>query len=593
MSQEASAQHSPGTARLRILTLLILLFALLLASRLYFIQIISGESFRAKAEHQYIAGVSYFDRGSIYFSTKDGALIPGATVKTGFTLSINPKILSGRIDLETIYSRINSIIPIERESFFAKASKSGDPYEELAKRLGKNEAEKISGEKISGVSVARERWRYYPGGEMASHALGLVGYSSTGDEQAGRYGLERFYEGILKREGDEVFVNFFAEIFSNIRSVVDDDAALEGDVVTSIEPSVEAFLEKVLREVAEKYSSKLSGGIIIDPKTGEIIAMAVVPSFDPNSPQNEESSAIFSNPLIENRYEMGSIVKALTFASALEAKAITAKTTYNDPGCQTLNTKTFCNYDLRSHGNRVTMQEVLNNSLNTGAAYAALRMGPKNFRDAFLKFGIDEKTGVDLPNEGDSLVSNLNTLRELETAQASFGQGIALTPIAMVRSLSALANGGTLITPHLAKEVKYKIGTTKTLAYKPEEERARAISQETSTEISRMLTEVVDRSLRLGSMRLENYSIAAKTGTAQIASPGGGYYDDRFLHSFFGYFPSYDAKFLIFLFSYEPRGAQFASETLTDAFFHTAKFLITYYDIPPDRTSAPPPPSNL
>lgn len=573
---------------MRILSILILSFALVLVVRLYFVQIVSGSDYEVKAEHQYVAGEDFFDRGTIFFTTKTGDLVPGASIKQGFVLHINPNILSKRNDLENIYELINQIAPLDKEEFLIKARKQDDQYEALIKRLPIEIAEKIQALKVSGVAVTRERWRVYPGKSMAAHAVGLIGYS--GDILAGRYGLERFYEPILKREGDKTFVNFFAEIFSNIKKTVKDDESLEGDVVTTIEPSIQAYLESELQKVTEKYSPDFTGGIVINPKTGEIFAMGFTPTFDPNSPQSEKSASVFSNRLVEDRYEMGSILKALTMSIGLDTGSITSKTTYNDPGCMTLNTKTFCNFDGKSRGSGVSMQTVLNQSLNTGATFVALRTGNSKFSDMMLKFGLDTTTGIDLPNEGKSLVSNLRTNRDLEIAQASFGQGIALTPIITVRALSAIANGGTLITPHLAREVRYKIGTSRTLSYPSEEERPRVLKPETSVEISRMLTEIVDRSLRNGGVRLDNYSIAAKTGTAQIAkSGGGGYYDDRYLHSFFGYFPSYDPQFLIFLYTYDPKGVQFASETLTDTFINTAKFLINYYDIPPDREAPPPP----
>ncbi len=152
-----------------------------------------------------------------------------------------------------------------------------------------------------------------------------------------------------------------------------------------------------------------------------------------------------------------------------------------------------------------------------------------------------------------------------------------------------LANGGYLVTPHLVKEIDYKIGTKKTISYPKGEQ---VLKPETSEEISRMLTEVVDTALKNGDVRLPNYSVAAKTGTAQIAN-SGGYYEDRYLHSFFGYFPSYDPKFLVFLYTYYPKNVQYASETLTDTFIDITKFLINYYNIPPDRDAPPPPTVHL
>lgn len=570
--------------RLRLVSVFIILFALFIIGKLYLIQIVSKEFYAEAAESQYI-DANRFDRGSIFFTTKDGDNVPVASVKTGSTLFINPKNLVGT-DLEKVYDALNAITELERETFFVKAAKVEDPYEVLAQRLPANIAEKIRALKINGVGVASERWRIYPGETSAAHVIGLIGF--LGDELGGRYGLESFYEEVLRRDKDELFVNFFAEIFSNIKKAVSVEESPEGDIVSTIEPSVETYLEAELNDVMETYGSDFTGGVIINPMTGEIIAMALTPSFNPNSFQGESSTAIFRNRIVEDRYEMGSILKAVTLAIGLDTGVITAKNTYNDPGCMTLNTRTFCNYDGKSHGTVVSMQTVLSKSLNTGAANIVLRVGSAKFSELMLDFGFEDITGIDLPNEGKSLVSNLRAGRDLETAQASFGQGIALTPIMTVRALSALANGGTLITPHLVKEIRYKLGPVKTVAHPPEEERVRVLKPETSAEISRMLTEVVDRTLRNGEVRLDQYSIAAKTGTAQVAKPGGGgYYEDVYLHSFFGYFPAYDPEFLVFLYTYHPKDVQFASETLTDAFINTTKFLINYYNIAPDREAPP------
>lgn len=569
--------------RLRLMSLGIILFAIVLIGKLYLVQIVNGATFEEKAQHQYVSTANFFDRGTIFFSPKEGSLLPAATLKSGLILAINPQIISKDQNLDEIYEKINAVVPLDKKIFLEKVKKTDDPYEELARKLPNDIESKISNLNIKGLSTYKHKWRLYSSDEMAAQTLGFIGYK--GDDLSGRYGLERYYENVLGRSGDDAFVNFFAEIFSNIKKGVDDKEDLEGDIVTTIEPTIESYLEEQLKKVNEQYHSEFTGGIVINPKTGEIFAIAMDPTFNPNDLSGVKDPSIFSNKFVEDRYEMGSIIKPLTMAAGIDSGAVTRRTTYNDPGCMTLNKKTFCNYDLQSHGSNLPMQVVLNKSLNTGVAFVVRRMGNNVFRDYLLKFGLGETTGIDLPNEGSSLISNLNTKRDLEMAQASFGQGIALTPLITVRALSTLANGGTLIHPHLVKEIKYKIGTSKIIEYPPGE---RVIKPETSEEISRMLTEVVDYSLRGGQVRLPNYSIAAKTGTAQIAK-AGGYYEDRYLHSFFGYFPSYDPKFLIFLYTYYPKDVKYASETLTDTFINMAKFLINYYDIPPDREAPPPP----
>ncbi len=576
-------------SRLRFFSIAIMFFALVLITKLYFVQIVSGETFRAKADHQYVAGADFFDRGSIFFSAKGGNLVPAATVKSGFTLAMSPKVLATEPDVTSIYQKLSAVSPLEENVFMQKAAKTSDPYEELAKRLSPETAIKIKELSLPGISLYKDSWRVYPGNTMAAQEVGFVGYGGAGgNELAGRYGLERFYEGVLKRSPDDAFVNFFAEVFSDIKKTVTSDESLEGDVVTTIEPTVQAMLEGELKKVENEYHSEFTGGIVIDPRNGEIYAMGLDPTFDLNDPNTADNVGVYSNKLVEDRYEMGSIIKALTMAAGLDSGAVTPKTTYNDPGCETLNKKTFCNYDNQSHGSNLPMQVVLNKSLNTGVAFVVRKMGNNAFRNYMLAYGLASTTGIDLPNEGKSLVSNLHSPRDLEYAQASFGQGIALTPIQTVRALSTIANGGYLITPHLAKQIKYKIGTSKTIEYEKE---GPIFKEGTSQAISKMLTEVVDTALKNGEVRLPNYSIAAKTGTAQIARPGGGgYYEDHYLHSFFGYFPAYDPHFLVFLYTFYPKNVEYASETLTDSFIDMAKFLLNYYNIPPDR-SAPPPPT--
>jgi len=212
----------------------------------------------------------------------------------------------------------------------------------------------------------------------------------------------------------------------------------------------------------------------------------------------------------------------------------------------------------------------------------ATKIGPERFRDYFLNhYKLGTETGIDLPGEVHGLVQNLQSPRQVEYATAAFGQGIALTPVETVRALASLGNGGFLVTPHLVRAIKYDSGVTRALSWG---EPVPTLKPGTSVAISRMLTAVVDTTLAHGTLKMERYSIAAKTGTAQMADPnGGGYYADKYLHSFFGYFPSYAPKFVVFLFATEPKGAPYSSQTWAPPFGSLVKFLINYYNIPPDR----------
>ena len=567
----------PGTRRIRLLSIVFILVTILLIVRLFSLQIINGALYNKKANKQYVTSVGdLFDRGSILFKKKDGTIVSGATVTSGFKLVINPTLLL--TDTETLYQQLNTITPIDHDNFITRAGKVTDSYEEIKHHLTKEEADTITALKIKGISIEGENWRFYPGGRLASPVIGFMSYS--GDVFTGRYGLERSYNDVLSIKGDKVSINFFAEIFSSISKTLFSNKEKQGDIVTTIEPTVQAKLEQELRSVMTTESPDSVGGIVIDPKTGAIIAMAHMPDFDSNNLKDEKNVNVFSNPMIENVFEMGSIVKPLTMAAGLDAGVVTADTKYDDKGFVVFNGSKIWNFDKKGRG-VIPMQEVLNQSLNTGAAFVMQKLGRDQFRNYMLSYGIGQKTGIDLPNEAQDLVNNLQSTRDVEYATASFGQGIALTPIATVSALSVLANGGYLIHPHMVSEIDYKDGTTDKITFPLGKQ---VLKESTHQEITRMLVKAVDTALAGGKLKLEHYSLGAKTGTAQIAKDGGGgYYDDRYLNSFFGYFPAYDARFLVFMYVVHPRVNQFAGQTLANPFLETVKFLISYYQIPPDR----------
>ncbi|MDQ5893693.1 MAG: hypothetical protein QG640_705 [Patescibacteria group bacterium] len=569
--------NSNSVLRIRLIVIGICCCALIIIGKLYWVQIVQGEVYSEKADRQYVRpAVSNFDRGSIFFTSKDGIKVAAATVKDGYTLSISPKLIKDPIN---VYEALSQYLKLDKDSFIDKASKEGDSYEEIQKRMDRTVGQSIAALKIPGVDVQKESWRIYPGDSLAAQTIGIIGLDKQ-NKLAGRYGLESFYEDLLTRTTLSSNVNFFAELFSGIKKSVFDGDSRGGDVQITIEPTVESYLEKTLVDTKKKWNSDSIGGIIMDPKTGEIYAMSQLPTFNPNDLSNIKDVGIFSNSLVEDSYEMGSIIKPLTMAAGIDSGAITAKSTYKDEGFLTLSGRKISNYDGKARG-VIPMQEILSQSLNVGVAYIVSKMGSGNFSEYFLKFGFGEKTGIDQPNEQKGLVKNLVTQRDVEVATASYGQGIAMTPIQTIRGLSVLANGGMLVTPHMAKTIEYTDGTSQAAEFP---EPIRVLKKETVDDVTNMLIKVVDTALKQGDVKMEHYSIAAKTGTAQIADPvNGGYYDDRYLHSFFGYFPAYNPKFIVFLYHVHPKGAEFASETLTDPFIQLAKLLINYYEIPPDR----------
>ncbi|MEI6660399.1 MAG: penicillin-binding protein 2, partial [bacterium] len=511
---------------------------------------------------------------NIFFSEKDGTLAAAASITSGFKVALKTADV---IDPEGLYNALAPYLTMDHDAFMTHATKKNDPYEEVATHLTREKANNIEALKAPGVTIYKDNWRSYPGGSLASHDIGFIAYNDK-NEKVGQYGIERFYNDILSKSKDEAYVNVFAEVFSNIRDSVGESRS-QGDVVTTIEPSLQHVLEQELGTAMTKWNADLAGGIIINPNTGEIYAMASLPEFDLNDFASAPKD-IYRNPNVESVFEFGSVIKPLVMSAALNEGVVTPETTYIDKGSVTVNKKVISNFDKKARG-LATMQTVLDQSLNTGMVFVESKLGNDRFRKYMKAYGIGEKTGIDLPSETSGLIKNLESPRDIEYANASFGQGIALTPVEAVRAFSSIANGGYLVTPHIGKEIKYEEGTSKALTFPKGTDQL--IKSETSDTITRMLVHVFE-AYDSGAHKMEHYSIASKTGTAQIALESGrGYYPDRHTHSFFGYFPAYDPKFLVFMYIKNPKQVKYASQTLIPPFVDLAKFILNYYNVPPDR----------
>ncbi len=237
--------------RLYVVSGLVVFAVVVFIAKLFYLQIIHGHQYEQLADRQYVTNSSnLFDRGSIYFTSKDGDQVSAATTKSGFKVTINLTTIGNP---EVLYTKLGKLLEIERDTFIAKATRKNGTYIDLAVNVPEDRAQQVTEMKIPGVAVSRMNWRFYPAGDLAAHTVGFMGFK--GDDFAGRYGIERSYDKVLARTDQKLYVNFFAEIFTDITKLVGDDTEVEGDIVTTIEPSVQKSLEQMVQGIQEKWSS--------------------------------------------------------------------------------------------------------------------------------------------------------------------------------------------------------------------------------------------------------------------------------------------------------------------------------------------------
>ncbi|MEK7499518.1 MAG: penicillin-binding protein 2, partial [Patescibacteria group bacterium] len=338
-------------------------------------------------------------------------------------------------------------------------------------------------------------------------------------------------------------------------------------LVLNIDRVVQYLVEKKLKEGVEKYGA-LGGMVgIIEPKTGNIIALASYPSFDPRSYQ-EYSYDLYKNPFITNVYEPGSTFKALVMAAGLDAKKVKADT--KCPICA--EPIEIGGYHIRTWNNEyrenISMLDVIIHSDNTGMVYVAKKLGLDTMLNYFHKFGIGELTGIDL--QGEVTAPLRDTWYPIDLATAGFGQGISVTPIELLSAFSAIANGGVRMEPHIVAKIETEDGES--LHIEP-----KVLSQPISAQAAKVMTEMLVNAVNKGEAKFtkaKGYRIAGKTGTAQI--PIAGHYDPhKTIASFIGFGPADDPKFAMLVVVDRPTTSIYGAETAAPIFFSIAKDLLT------------------
>lgn len=563
-----------SSQRIYFLAVAIFLMGIIIIARLYILQVLNHDKFRAMAEDQHGAFSELSARrGEIYLKNRDEKY-PLAVNKEYPMIFLEPKMVEEK---DRTISELSYILGMERGEIEKKLSNPDDMFEIVKKKISQEEADRIRGLKLKGVKLLPENYRYYPGKELASQIVGFVG--SDGKREIGRYGLESFWEEELRGKNGSIFQE--RDSAGRWISITDRQKvpAQDGvDLVLTIDQAVQYEIEKILKLAMEKF--KADGGSIIvqEPSTGKILAMANYPNFNPNEFGKVENMSFFINPAISNAYESGSVFKTMTLASGIDAGVISPETKYVDTGTVVEAGYSIKNSDNKSNGEQ-TMTEVLEKSLNTGVIFVEKLVGNKRFADYVRNFGFGEKTGIELPNEAAGDIRNLNNLKsDIQFFTASFGQGITTTPLQVLNAYSVIANGGNLMRPQIVEKKIYSDGKEEMVEQKIIR---RVIKEETAKQVKEMLYAVVinGHGKRAG---VEGYRVGGKTGTAQVAKQGGGGYEEGVtIGSFAGIAPLDNPRFAVIVKIDNPKELQWAESSAAPTFGEVMKFLLNYYNIEP------------
>ena len=551
--------------------------------KLFYWQVVKGGGLSVLARNQYEGGLTIdAPRGEIL--SKDGSWLSASGESWLFYAQIpdleeKPEILANRLAQLLVPENSEDLkeeIYKETLRLTGLLSKEGAVWVPLKRGIDRITKEKIDKLGIKGLGFEAEEKRIYPEASTAAHVLGFVGKDEKGTSK-GYFGLEGFYDfilsgkdGYISREEDVRGVPMFLGGTKEIVPVAGTD------LLTHIDKIIQLSLDDKLKKGIEKYGAVSGTVSIMDPQSGSVIAMSSYPSYDPDK-YSEYGDELFKNPIISSTFEPGSVFKVVVMASALDAGVVTPDTKCticNGPfniGKYTINT-----WDGKSHPDS-TMTEVIKNSDNVGMTFVGNQLGKDKMFDYLSKFGIGSLTGIDLQGEATAKLREKGNWGEIDVATASFGQGVAVTPIQILKAVAVIANDGEMVTPQVVDKI---VSDTWLDDLKPRNE-GRVISSKAADEVTAMMIEAAKNGEAKWT-NLPGFKVAGKTGTAQI--PIQGHYDeDRTIASFVGFAPYDDPRFVMFVTLQEPQSSPWASETAAPLWYSIAKDLFNYYGLQPDN----------
>lgn len=532
--------------------------SVVIIGRLVAFQVVQGAHWKELGqETQRINVVARPDRGTIY--DRNGAVLAGNSAD--YQIGVSPALITQAEEMATALAPV-----LQKPRYEVLALLQADtPYVMLAGRVSSDVAEAIRELPYDGLQIDPLPRRIYPQGELLCHVLGYVDFDGVGGA-----GVEGYYQSELAGEAASD-VRSISPLTPQ-RSVIAREGA---DLILTIDRSVQYTVEQHLQRAIRAYGAQSGTIIVMDPRTGAILAMANYPCYSPyafyDAPEN-----LLVNPAVSQQYEPGSVMKLVTMAAALDSGTVTPQSTYVDSGALVVGGHMTHNWD-RSAPGTIDMTTLLARSLNVGAATIATWMGPETYYAYLERFGFGRPTGIDLMSEaaGTMHLPGSAYWSESFIATNSYGQGIAVTPLQMVSSVSVIANGGRLMQPHVVKEIH---SNGRVFQHEPSVS-SQPINAATAQELNTMAITAVSR--EVDSAQVADYTVAGKTGTAEIPE-NGVYLSDATIGSFIGWLPA-DAPEMVVLVKLDRMTASpWGSMTAAPTFSELVQELVVLLNVPPD-----------